>query len=61
MMGAAFEMTGFVKYINEDEFLGAFAKNAKSDYWLCHVCLFVCPYVWNNSTLTGRIFTKFGI
>ena len=34
---------------------------AKSDYYFCNVCLSSCPYAWNNSTLTGRIFTKFDI
>ena len=36
-------------------FLGSFRKIAKSDYKLRHVC----PFAWNNSCTTGRVFTKF--
>jgi len=60
-MGGSFEMTNFVRYINNDELLGAFVKSAKSDYWLFHVSLSVCRSAWNNSTLTGRVLMKFDI
>jgi hypothetical protein len=37
-------------------------KIAKSDHYLNHVCLSICPSIrWNNSTPTRRIFMKFRI
>jgi hypothetical protein len=36
-------------------------KIAKSSYKRCHVCLSVCPFIWNNSAPTGRIFMIFDI
>jgi len=35
-------------------------KIMKSDCWLCHVCLSICPSVWNFAS-TGQIFMKFDI
>jgi hypothetical protein len=32
-------------------------KTAKSDYQIRHVC----PFVWNTSASTGRIFMKFDV
>jgi hypothetical protein len=37
--------------------LGAFAKLRKTTIYF--VVTRVCPYAWNNSTPTGRIFMKF--
>jgi len=34
-------------------------KIAKSEYYLRHVSLSVCPSAWNNSAPIGRIFMKF--
>jgi hypothetical protein len=34
---------------------------AKSDYYLRHVSLSVCPPAWNNSAPTVQIYMKFGI
>jgi hypothetical protein len=42
-------------------FMRAFAKIAKSNSYLCHVCPPVYPSEWNNSVPTGRIFIKFRI
>jgi len=38
--------------------LGAFAKIAARDYYVRHVCMFVCPSVHTELTPTGRIYMK---
>jgi hypothetical protein len=46
---------------NDFQFLGAFAKIAKSDYYFRHVCLSIRPSAWNNSPPTEGIFSRFYI
>jgi len=42
--------------------LGAILKIAKSDYWLCHICLFIRPSVhMEQRDAHWRIFKKFDI
>ena len=36
-------------------------KIAKSDNYLCHICLAIHPSTWNSSALTGLIVMKFYI
>ena len=41
-------------------FFGHVRKITKMDCQLRHVCLSICPSVWNNSAPTRGIFMKFG-
>jgi hypothetical protein len=46
-MGSSFEMTGFVRYINDGEVLGAFAKMRKE---IIGFVMFLCPSVRPHGT-----------
>ena len=50
----------FIVLTNFNHLIRRLCKTAKSSY-LASSCLSVCPSVWNNSALTGRIFMKFDI
>jgi hypothetical protein len=55
----------FYHFFSVDTIFRCVRKIVKSDYYISHVCLSVCPSVrlsaWNGSTPTGQIFMKFDI